>query len=225
MISRMLKMIGTVLAVPVLLFLTAVYHYFPGYNFRVVEKGVFYGSRQMSGPALERTIQKWGIKTVINLRGENPDAPWYQEEVETCRRMGVQHVDFGWSRNSIPAPESLAAYIDTVKNAPKPILVHCEGGTHRTGVAAAIWLLLRGNDTHTARGQFGLMFRNAPIGEVVSLYEQYSAGMAFEEWVKARYPDIYKQYTGISEESNRTPVLFLDVAKTADMVSPMVAGC
>ena len=209
MISRMVRILAVVLAVPVLLFLAAVYHYFPGYNFRVVEKGVLYGSRQMSGPALERTIRKWGIKTVVNLRGEHPDAPWYREELRACQSAGVQHVDFDWSRSNMPSPESLAAYVDTVKNAPKPILVHCEGGTHRTGAAAAIWLLLRGHGTRTARGQFGPMFRNAPIGEVVTLYEQYGAGMPFEDWVRTGYPEHYRQHTGMSEDWGRPPVLCL----------------
>lgn len=208
--ARILKLLGAALAVPVMLFVGVLYHYFPGYNFRVVEKGVFYGSRQMSGAALERTIHKRGIRTVINLRGENPDAPWYQEEVEVCRRAGVQHISFGWSKNSIPSPESLAAYVEAVKNAPKPILAHCEGGTHRTGVAAAVWLLLRGADTTVARQQFGPMFRNAPIGEVVTLFEQDGRGMPFEEWVRSRYPELYRQRAGSAWNTHRIRDVFTD---------------
>ncbi len=106
----------------------------------------------------------------------------------------MAHYDFAWSRNSLPSPESLLRYVEAVLSAEKPILAHCEGGTHRTGAAAAIWLLLRGHETKTARGQFGPMFRDAPIGDVVRLYEMHGAGMPFAQWVKEKYPSLYSQW-------------------------------
>ncbi len=174
-----------VLAVPVLL-------YFPGHNFRVVEKGAFYGSRQMSGPALERTIAKRGIKTVVNCRGENFGSDWYDAEAAACERTGTALYSFGWSKNSIPDPESLKAFIEMLDTAEKPILAHCQGGTHRTGAAAAIYLLAKGESAKTARGQFGPMFNNAPIGQLVDLYE--ASGLPFRQFVTDAYPAAYAQW-------------------------------
>ena len=194
MMKLVLKVTAGILLVPAFILAGAIVQYFVGYNFRVVEDELFFGSRQMSPAALQRTFQSRGIRTVINLRGENPDAQWYRDEITVCRRHGVDHYDFAWSRNSIPSPESLVAYVGTVQNARLPILAHCEGGTHRTGVASAIWLLLRGKDIATARRQFGIMFRNAPIGGVVDLYEQYGDGMPFDQWAKDVYPGLYRQH-------------------------------
>ncbi|HOK89205.1 MAG TPA: tyrosine-protein phosphatase [Candidatus Hydrogenedentes bacterium] len=205
MFKTLLKVAVGVVLVPLLMLGGAITYYFAGYNFRVVERGAFYGSRQMSGRALERTIRSRGIRTVINLRGANPDAPWYQEELAVCRKHGVEHLDFAWSRNSIPSPESLAAYVDAVKNAPRPILAHCEGGTHRTGVASAIWLLLEGKSPAVARGQFGIMFRNAPIGRVVDLYEQHGNGMPFDQWVREIYPGLYQRRENLVSSPLRAP--------------------
>jgi protein tyrosine phosphatase (PTP) superfamily phosphohydrolase (DUF442 family) len=166
-----------------------VWMYFPGYNFRTVEPHGFYGSRQMGAKALEASIGKYGIQTVVNLRGVNAGQPWYEDEVAVCRRLGVVHEDFSWSKNQLPEPESLARFVDMVESGKRPFLAHCEGGTHRTGVAAACYLLLKGADIATARKQFGPLFKDAPIGRLLTLYA--GSGAPFKEWVRDAYPGVY----------------------------------
>lgn len=203
--KTMAKMIGLVLGVALLVLAVPLWVYFPGHNFRTVEQGVFYGSRQMGPDALEAAIKKHKIKTVVNLRGTNPGKPWYDEEVAVCSRLGVAHEDFAWSKNRIPDPESLARFLDLMENGRKPFLAHCEGGTHRTGVAAASFLLLRGVGVEAARGQFGPFFNDAPIGRLLDLYE--GSGMAFRQWVREVYPGRYnslKASRAVSPEGERS---------------------
>ena len=168
---RLRYIILTLLAIAAVAIGIPAYMYILNYNLSAVEPGVFYRSRQMSGPALKRYIEKLGIRTVLNMRGENPDADWYKAEVAACEKTGVAHLDFGWSRNSIPAPESLLRYLDALDTAEGPFLVHCQGGTHRAGFASAAFQLNRGRSAAEARQQFGPMFNDAPIGGVVTLYE------------------------------------------------------
>jgi protein tyrosine phosphatase (PTP) superfamily phosphohydrolase (DUF442 family) len=178
--------------------------YFMGYNFRIVENGGFYASRQMPGSALETRIRKYGIKTVINLRGDNTGQPWYDDEIATCKRLGITHVDFRWSRNNLPDPDSLEHYVELIEKGQRPFLAHCEGGTHRTGVAAACYLLVEGKGPRIARRQFGPMFDDAPIGKVVDLYEK--SGIPFTDWVRDVYPVAYKQlHAGASATSAASP--------------------
>lgn len=186
----LLKIAATLLGVALLVLAIPVWMYFPGHNFRTVEDNAFYGSRQMSGRALKAAIQELGIHTVINLRGHNPGSPWYDEEVAVCREMGVAHEDFAWSKGRLPDPESLARFVDVVESGRRPFLAHCEGGTHRTGIASACYLLLKGADTATARKQFGPMFNDAPIGQLLDLYE--GSGMPFRQWVREAYPARYE---------------------------------
>jgi len=188
--KRAAKIVGILLCLSVLALAVPLWMYFPMHNFRTVEDNAFYGSRQMGPGALEAAIKKHGIKTVLNLRGHNPGSPWYDAEIEVCKRLGVAHEDFGWSKNQLPEPASLAKFIETVEQGKKPFLVHCEGGTHRTGVAAACFLLLRGADIPTARKQFGPMFNNAPIGQLMDLYEGSSA--PFKQWALETYPARYE---------------------------------
>lgn len=193
---------AVILAVPVL-------YYFPGYNWRTVEKGAFYGSRQMGGHALERTIKKYGIKTVINLRGENPGSDWYDAEAEACKRAGVTLANFGWSKNSIPSPESLAKFIELMESDQGPFLAHCQGGTHRTGAAAACYELLRGKSIAEARKQFGPMFNDAPIGRLINLYE--SSSLPFKQWALEVYPSVYEQEKNREDVSRSTTVSIMAV--------------
>ena len=183
------KIVAVVVGLTVAALAVPLWMYFPGHNFRTVEDKAFYGSRQMGPAALEAAISKYDIRTVVNLRGRNPGSPWYDGEVAACSKLGVAHEDFSWSRNALPDPESLARYVALIESGKKPFLAHCEGGTHRTGVAAACYLLLHGADIATARKQFGPMFKNAPIGQVVSLYE--GSALPFGQWVREAYPALY----------------------------------
>ena len=200
--KKALKVALTVLAVALLALAVPVWQYFPGHNFRAVEQGAFYGSRQMSGAALSAAMEKYGIRTVVNLRGMNSGSPWYDEEVAVCARAGVSHADFGWSRGSLPPPESLSQYVELLEKAPKPFLAHCEGGTHRTGAAAAVYLLLRGKSPDVARGQFGPMFKNAPIGDLVTLYEK-SGARSFKEWVATGYPAAFSAWKSARNDARQ----------------------
>ena len=190
----MVQIITGILCPVVLVVAISWWIYFPGYNFRTVENNAFYGSRQMDGKALEAAIKKHGIQTVINLRGPNAGKPWYDEELAVCQKMGVAHADFSWSRGKLPDPESLIKFAALLETGKKPFLAHCEGGTHRTGVAAASYLLLNGADTATARKQFGPLFKNAPIGQLVTLYEE--SNIPFKRWIQEVYPVKYAALKG-----------------------------
>ncbi|MFN3444028.1 MAG: hypothetical protein ACK4Z3_16590, partial [Rhizobium rosettiformans] len=66
-------------------------------NFHEVLPGQFYRSAQLSGERLGAEIDRYGIKTVINLRGENPGKDWYDDEIAATAAHGARHVDFGMS--------------------------------------------------------------------------------------------------------------------------------
>lgn len=166
-------------------------HYVLGYNFRTVDRGEFYRARQMPAETLEARIKAYDIKTVVNLRGASPGEEWYDGEIAACARTGAAHVDFDWTMRRLPEPESLLRFVQLLASDAGPFLVHCEGGTHRTGVASACYQLLQGKDLDAARDQFGLWFNDAPIGELLELYE--GSELPFDQWVAQEYPALYEQ--------------------------------
>ncbi len=110
-----------------------------GKNFHVVEEGKLYRSAQLKAKDLEKTIREHGIKTVINLRGEMPGQPWYEDEVAVTQRNGVQLISIPMSASRIPHKREIQALLDAYRNALRPMLVHCQYGADRTGEASAIY--------------------------------------------------------------------------------------
>jgi protein tyrosine/serine phosphatase len=113
-----------------------------GANFYEIEAGKYYRSAQLSGVQLEDYIKKHNIKTVINLRGENRGESWYRAEEETSRRLNVGLINISMSANRLPHREDLIKLLDAFKDAPRPLLVHCQAGADRTGEATAIYQML-----------------------------------------------------------------------------------
>jgi tyrosine-protein phosphatase SIW14 len=117
-------------------------------NFRVVEDGRLYRSGQMSLPGLQRTIEEYGIRTVVSLRyaekeGDRP--PDWQEE-EFCKAHGVRYVRVrpqAWSAcadGAVPAQKPVDEFLKVMDDpSVYPVLIHCFAGMHRTGSYCAIY--------------------------------------------------------------------------------------
>ncbi len=171
-------------------------------RFQVVDPGQLYRSGQMSAGRLENVVRERGIQTVINLRGANAGIGWYDRERGTCAQLGVSHHDLDWTMRAVPEPDSLAQLVALFERAERPILVHCQGGTHRSGVAAACYVLLEGGTPAQAHEEFGLFFNNAPIGEVITLYEVHCVDkdIPFAQWVRDVYPNEYRKASRSNDE-------------------------
>lgn len=167
-------------------------------NFRAVDEDVFYRSAQMRGGRLGKAIRDHDIATVVNLRGASDEA-WHADEKAVCEAFGVEHIDYKWSMKRLPDPESLAAYVELVERTEGPVLVHCQGGIHRAGTASAIYVLMHGGTPDEAREQFGVYFHNAPIGQLVTLYENRGNDTPFAEWVRTDYPAAYEAWMAARE--------------------------
>ncbi len=155
-------------------------------NLQTVEPGAYYRSGQMDATTLDITIRRHGIKTVVNLRGESPHESWYRDERALCISRGVAHHDLDWTMSRPPDPESLQAFASLVRDAEKPLLVHCQGGVHRAAVAAACYRLLQGEAVEEVRGELGFFFNDAPIGQLLDLYQ--SSVDPFDRWLARDYP-------------------------------------
>ena len=66
-------------------------------NFHEVSRGQVHRAAQMDGQALARWKREYGIASVLNLRGENAGADWYETELALTRHLKIQHIDFRMS--------------------------------------------------------------------------------------------------------------------------------
>ncbi|NTE32221.1 dual specificity protein phosphatase family protein [Agrobacterium tumefaciens] len=109
-------------------------------NFHEVVAGQLYRSNQPSSEQLVRYTRDHGIKTVINLRGENESEDWYKDEIKTSRELGLTHIDFGMSARHELDMTKVNQLVAIMRDAPKPILIHCKSGADRTGLATPLYL-------------------------------------------------------------------------------------
>ena len=166
-------------------------------NEDVVVENTLYRSAQLSVADLERDIAANHIKTVLNLRGENEQAAWYQQEVGLCRRLGVKHLDVSFSARSLPKPAEVALLLHDYQNAARPILLHCRAGSDRTGLAAAVYLIdcehvpwKLAEKTLSWRHGHLAVYPYFEMDEFIQLYGE-SNDKSFSNWAINSYPAVY----------------------------------
>lgn len=133
-------------------------------NFHVVSNGRVYRSRQLDRDELARVVRDYGIKSVLNLRGSNPGAGWYQEEIRAAESLGLRHYDFGISAGRDVADRDVEKILAILREAPTPILIHCKSGADRTSLVAALYLYrLERRTVDEADRQLSLWYGHFPF--------------------------------------------------------------
>ncbi len=120
-------------------FCVDVLHWLFESNLYAVAEGQAYRSRQPDVRLIDYVVETLGVRTVVNLRGENAGEPWYDAEAERLAELGVHLANVRMSADHPPSPTTLLTLYETLLTAEHPILMHCQGGADRAGAASAIW--------------------------------------------------------------------------------------
>jgi len=143
---------------------------FLGRNFRTVVPGQCYRSAQPNALMLAEVKEAHGILSILNLRDENEDESWYQEEVQAAKKLGIKLVNVGLSSRAQPPEHDFVRFVDGMDACPQPMLIHCASGNDRTGLASAVYMLLYTNVTPAeARGQLTMRYGHIPWGKAACL--------------------------------------------------------
>lgn len=109
-------------------------------NFATVVPGEVYRSNQPTATDIAAYAKRYNIRTIVNLRGRHETAAWYKDEAAEAKRLGLTLVDFPMEADRRLDAEAADQLVAILRDAPRPILIHCRSGADRTGLASAIYL-------------------------------------------------------------------------------------
>lgn len=143
-------------------------------------------------------LARRGVKTIINLRGEQSFGTRWLEQ-QACARHGIALVDLALKSRAPPTAAHLRAMRDMLRNVEYPILVHCKSGADRAGIMSVIVRHEHdGVPIEEARKQLSLRYghiRSADTGVLDAVFQRYlddraKTGIEFWDWVETVYdPD------------------------------------
>jgi protein tyrosine/serine phosphatase len=146
-------------------------------NFHPITPGEAYRSAKLDSDKLEYYIKKHNIKSIVNLIGEDPRKPWYQEELRVSAKHNIKHYDITLSATEEPTEQDVRRLVEIFHHAPRPVLIHCKGGSDRSGLAAAMWKVIVDKEPKSeARRQLSILYGHFPFGKT-SAMDHF-----FEEW-------------------------------------------
>jgi protein tyrosine/serine phosphatase len=166
------------------------------YNNRFMLPGGLFRCSNPSPGQIRRYQKKYGIKTIINLRGEDTTLRYALEE-QACEDLGVRLVNFKgiWSR-SAPNPVAIKEMREIFNRIEYPALLHCKSGADRAGFASALYRLFRlGEPVSEAMRELDWRYghiRASKTGVLDAFFDEYLAynakqPIAFEIWMDTVY--------------------------------------
>jgi protein tyrosine phosphatase (PTP) superfamily phosphohydrolase (DUF442 family) len=152
-------------------------------NKHVVVPGRLYRSAQLKPAQLEDFVRRFGVRTVINLRGR-PFDDWYPSEMKETQALGISQEDITTSANRLPSPGEIRRLIEVFDRSEHPLLIHCQQGADRTGLAAAMYQLLYTDAPYAdARRQCSPRYGHLRIHTAAAMDEFFDR---YEAWLRAR---------------------------------------
>lgn len=104
-------------------------------NFHKVSGQLYRGAQPLGGAASK--LAALGVKTIVNLRGEDDLSRVEQKEAETA---GLRFFSVAMPGLSAPSDEQVAQVMAIINNPEnQPVFIHCKRGSDRTGTIAAIY--------------------------------------------------------------------------------------
>jgi len=174
-------------------------------NFEEVVPNKVYRSAQPTDEQLRQWAEQYGIRTIINLRGD--DKKEVKNEELTAKELGIEMISMNISSRRLTAKYLLLELIEAIETSEKPLLLHCHSGIDRAGTASTFAAMAIGDieyekakwQAYVAPGPWKRKkFHNrlypdyyGHISDVLKLYEHYCSNnnlqtgkwRQFKQWI------------------------------------------
>ncbi len=112
------------------------------FNFHFIDANVWRSS-QPSPQSIKLLKEKYGLKSILNLRGSEEADSW---EKSLADSLGINYIHFPMDARIPQSEDTLKTILKIVNSSENhPILVHCLGGKDRTGIVIALYKLEKYN--------------------------------------------------------------------------------
>lgn len=148
------------------------------FNFHRISNEAFRSS-QPTMWQMRRIVKKYGIKTILNLKGTNPNSAYWAFEQEQCEKLGVRLVNINIASRSTPDAQRIRQAKELFETIEYPIWMHCKAGADRTGIYATLYQYFRQHIPIEQTDQLRLWpfghIRHSKAGKIDNYLEQYKA--------------------------------------------------
>ncbi len=147
---------------------------------------------------LRQAARRFGLRTVVNLRGERAQCGSDRLGRWEAAALGLVQIDAPFESRGAPHRDRVLRLIELYRGMAEPALIHCKSGADRTGLAAGIWLLLQGRPVEQAMAQLALRWghvRQSRTGVLDAFFDAYAAFLRahgpkpFAAWVRDDYDE------------------------------------
>ena len=164
-------------------------------NWAEVIPGRLYRSNHPNPARLRRVARRYGIKTVINLRGEKPNRS-STLSLNAANELGLIHVFAPFESRGAPHRDRILRFYETYRLMQTPALVHCKSGADRAGLVSGLAILFERGSAAQARRQLSLRFlhfkqsKTGILDEFFLMYAREAEGRKpFLDWVRDEYDE------------------------------------
>jgi protein tyrosine phosphatase (PTP) superfamily phosphohydrolase (DUF442 family) len=167
-------------------------------NWGVVEEGRLFRSNHPSPWQLRQAVRRFGITTVINLRGRRDTCGSDALGRGLARELGLEQIDAPLESRGAPQKDRIFRLATIFMDLTGPALIHCKSGADRTGLAAGIWILQHGGTVQQALAQLSWRFGHVSAsntGILDAFFKDYArfirdnGDKPFLDWVAQDYDE------------------------------------
>jgi protein tyrosine/serine phosphatase len=164
-------------------------------NFAAVAPGRLYRCNHPTPGRLAAITRRYGIKTLINLRGQTGNGSDALSR-EAAQSLGLDFIDAPLESRGAPQRDRILRLNEIFRQMRAPGLLHCKSGADRAGLAAGLFVLFRGGTSREALQQLSLRFghiRQARTGILDAFFHHYAreaeGRKPFLDWVREDYDE------------------------------------
>jgi protein tyrosine/serine phosphatase len=165
-------------------------------NWAAVVPGRLYRSNHPTPARLAAAMRRYGLRTVLNLRGHRECGSDALSR-EAAQRLGLIHIDAPFESRGAPHRDRILRLAEIFRTMQEPVLMHCKSGADRAGLGAGLYLMLNGGTTREALAQLSWRFghfsrsRTGILDAFFIRYAMEAEGRKpFLDWVRDDYDEM-----------------------------------